>query len=295
MLRRDFVAVGLGATLAGLTARLGEIWPAAGSEQAELEAIERRVGGRLGVAVLDTASGRRLQSREHERFPMCSTFKWLLVAHVLSRVDASREDLTRLVAYGDRDLLDYAPVTRARVGDGGMPIADLCDAVIRRSDNTAANLLLATVGGPPGLTAYLRSIGDEVTRLDRTEPELNSAVPGDLRDTTTPSAMLSDMQSVLLGDRLTATSRERLVGWLVGSTTGGAKLRAGLPPGWRVGDKTGMGANGATNDVAIVWPVDRPPVLVAAYLTETAAALADRNAALAEVGRVTAAWIARPA
>jgi beta-lactamase class A len=107
--------------------------------------------------------------------------------------------------------------------------------------------------------------------------------------------MLSDMQSVLLGDRLTATSRERLVGWLVGSTTGGAKLRAGLPPGWRVGDKTGMGANGATNDVAIVWPVDRPPVLVAAYLTETAAALADRNAALAEVGRVTAAWIARPA
>ena len=259
---------------------------------ADLEDIERRLRGRLGVAALDVASGRRLSWREHERFPMCSTFKWMLAAQVLSRVDASQEQLTRRIPYGERDLLDYAPITKARVGEGAMPVEDLCDAIVRHSDNTAANLLLATVGGPAGLTAYCRTIGDTVTRLDRMEPDLNSAVPGDPRDTTTPAAMTSNLSSVLLGDLLSAASRERLVGWLVGNTTGDAKLRAGLPDTWRVGDKTGMGANGATNDVAIAWPRADRPVLIASYLTGTDAPVGDRNAALADVARVVATWVA---
>jgi beta-lactamase class A len=258
----------------------------------ELEAIERRLSGRLGVSVIDTATGRRLAWRDAERFPMCSTFKWLLAAHVLSRVDAGAEQLARRIEYGERDLLDYAPITKSRVAEGSMSVADLSEAIVRHSDNTAANQLLFTAGGPTGLTAYLRTIGDPSSRLDRLEPDLNSAEPGDPRDTTTPSAMLSNLQAVLLGDRLSGSSRDRLTAWLVGNTTGDTKLRAGLPKAWRVGDKTGMGANGATNDVAIVWPSGRvQPTLVAAYLTETVAPVADRNAALADVARVVRGWL----
>jgi beta-lactamase class A len=255
--------------------------------------VERRVGGRLGVVALDVHRDRRLAHRADERFPMCSTFKWLLAAQVLSRVERGEEQLDRPVPFGPRDLLDYAPVTRERVGEGAMSVSALCAAAVEYSDNTAANLLLATVGGPGGLTAYVRSLGDGVTRLDRSEPELNSATPGDPRDTTSPDGMATDLRRVLLGDALSAASRRRLVDWLAGNTTGGAKLRAGLPAGWRVGDKTGMGANGSTNDVAIAWPAPERPVLIAAFLTESAAPASERDGALAEVGRLVADWVAQ--
>lgn len=296
MKRRDLVIAGAGA-LAILTVKRRPRISAATErtpQEEELAAIERRVGGRLGVAALDVGTGRRLGYRADERFPMCSTFKWLLVARVLSRVDASEEKLSRILPYGPDDLLEYAPVTRAHVGEGGMSLAALCAAAIERSDNTAANLLLATVGGPSGLTSYLRTIGDSVTRLDRVEPALNGAVPGDPRDTTTPAAMLGDLRSLLVEGRLAADSRDRLLGWLAGNTTGDGKLRAGLPAGWRVGDKTGMGEHGATNDVAIAWPDGRAPVLIAAYLTETDATLGARNGALASVGTLVGEWIDTP-
>jgi beta-lactamase class A len=166
-------------------------------------------------------------------------------------------------------------------------------AAIQYSDNTAANLLLRAVGGPASFTAYLRQLGDQSTRLDRFEPDLNSAIRGDVRDTTTPNAMLTNMRVLLLGDYLSRTARDQLLAWLIGNTTGAEKLRAGLPKRWRVGDKTGMGANGATNDVAIVWPVERGPVLIAAYLADTNAGVADRNDALAQVGRGVARWLER--
>lgn len=256
----------------------------------ELDAIEARVGGRLGVSVLDTASGRRLAHREHERFPMCSTFKWLLAAQVLSRVDAGHEQFDRIVRYTPNDLLEYAPITRAHVQDGSMSVQALAEAAVEYSDNTAANLLLASAGGPNGLTAWLHQIGDPSTRLDRNEPALNTSAPGDPRDTTTPAAMVADLQTLLLGTRLAASSRDLLTDWLVRNTTGAARLRAGLPPDWRVGDKTGTGARGSTNDVAIVWPPHRAPILIAAYLTGTAARIERRQGALEAVGRVVAQW-----
>lgn len=258
-----------------------------GSERAfaAAAAIEASVGGRLGVAALNTGTSERLTHRAEERFPMCSTFKWLLAAQVLSRVDAGQEALDRALRYGPADLLEYSPVTRKNVESGGLTIAELSAAAVQISDNTAANLLLATVDGPAGFTAFLRTLGDPTTRLDRTEPELNEAAPGDPRDTTTPAAMVEDLRTVLLGEALATASRERLIDWLVASTTGKTRLRAGLPGDWRVGDKTGTCDRGFANDVAIAWPPGREPILIAAYLAGAEASFEDCSAALAEVGR----------
>lgn len=288
MKRRDAIA----ALMAGLAApgvlrsyRRDSVFAAP-----DFAAIERRTLGRLGVAALDTASHRRLMYRGDERFPLCSTFKWLLAAQVLARVDAAEDGLARVVPYSDADLLEYAPVTRTHVKSGGMTVADLAAAAVEESDNTAGNLLLRRVGGPLSFTSFLRRIGDGVSRLDRIEPALNDADPADVRDTTTPNAMIGNMQQLLFGARLSASSRERLLAWLVASKTGADRLRAGMPANWPIGDKTGTGAHGATNDVAILWPPDRQPILVAAYIRDSPAALVTRIAALADVGRTIAAW-----
>lgn len=260
---------------------------------ARIAAIEARLGGRLGVAAVDTRDGNRIEHRASERFPMCSTFKFLLVAAVLSRVDAGHEKLDRLIHYSQSDLLEYAPITKAHLQEGGMTVSALCAAAIEYSDNTAANLLLADVGGPSALTSYVRLLGDSVTRFDRYEPSLNTAIPGDVRDTTSPSSMLHDMHQLLIESRaLSAPSRDHLAAWLIASTTGAARLRAGLPSSWRIGDKTGSGDNGSANDIAICWPSNRAPILIASYFTDSRASDADRSAALAEVGRIAAAAFA---
>jgi beta-lactamase class A len=258
------------------------------SAQEALSALERRHGGRLGVSILEAHSGRRASHREDERFPMCSTFKLLAAAQVLARVDRGEEQLERRIAFGETDLVAYSPVTGKRVGAAGMTVAELCLAAVSRSDNTAGNLLLASLGGPAGLTAFARSLGDSATRLDRIETDLNEARPGDPRDTTTPRAMLENMRLLLLGDVLSPASRARLAEWLVATTTGGGRLRAGLPAGWRVGDKTGTSSNGATNDIAIAWPPGRGPLLVTAYYAESEIEQEQRNAVLAAVGRIAA-------
>lgn len=255
---------------------------------ARLAALERQHGGRLGVSILDTGDGQRAAHRGGERFLMCSTFKLLAVAAVLARVDRGVERLDRRIVFGKEAVLAYAPVTSQRVGAPGMTVAELCQAAITLSDNTAANLLLASLGGPAAVTAYVRSLGDDVTRLDRIEPELNVGRPGDLRDTTTPSAMLADLHTLLLGEVLSATSREQLTTWLCATSTGTEQLRAGMPAGWRVGDKTGSGANRETNDIAIIWPQKRKPLLVTAYYAGSTADTGERHAVLAEVGRIAA-------
>jgi beta-lactamase class A len=251
--------------------------------------LERRNGGRLGVAALDTASGRRSGWRSDERFPLCSTFKFLAAALVLARVDRGLERLDRRIIYSDKDLVTYSPVTKDHVGLGGLSAAEVCEAAVTLSDNTAGNLMLASFGGPPALTAYARTLGDALTRLDRIETELNEAAPGDPRDTTTPAAMLGDMQRLLVGDALSAGSREQLIGWLLASKTGGKRLRAGLPPDWRVGDKTGGGGNGTANDIAVAWPPGRAPILVVVYFTGSTISDDARSAVIAEAGRIAVA------
>jgi beta-lactamase class A len=253
--------------------------------QARLRELERRVGGRLGIAAIDTARGRGVRYRADERFPMCSTFKLPLAGAVLRRVDAGREDLGRLVRYDESALLEHAPVAAQRVTQG-MTIEELCAASVMQSDNTAANLLLESLGGPSALTAFFRSLGDQHSRLDRNEPSLNTAIEGDERDSTTPSAMLGTMRVLLLESELTAASKARLIEWLVATTTGRERLRAGLPRDYRVGDKTGTGEHGATNDLAIAWPPGRAPLLIAAYSVGSTASLAERSAALAQAARI---------
>ena len=288
--RRTLVAAMAGAFMPPLLSRRVQ----GSSLGPDFPQIEHKVAGRLGVAVLDTESGRSLAWRADELFPMCSTFKWLLAAQVLARIDAGDEQGDRVLAYSDRDILDYSPITRANLEKGGMPVLDLAAAAVSQSDNTAANLLLDSVGGPASLTDYLRNLGDPVTRLDRREPELNAGSPGDPRDTSTPFALIENMRHLLLGDGLSEGSRGKLLDWLVASVTGREKLRAGLFAAWRVGDKTGMGGYGSTNDVAIVWPSGRRPVLIAAYLTETSAGVPSRNNALADVGREVTFWVTEP-
>ncbi len=253
-----------------------------------LTAIERRVGGRLGVCALDVGTGRQLGHREDERFAMCSTFKWLLGAAVLASADRGQLSLGERVAYGPGELLEYAPVTREHVDEGAMTIEALAEAAVIVSDNTAANLLLARTGGPPAFTRFCRALGDRVTRLDRDEPSLNENVSGDPRDTTTPRAMVALMRQILCGDALSRGRREQLLGWLQQSETGKHRLRAGLPGNWTVGDKTGSGSNGAVNDVAIATPPDRSPILIAVYLSEGKTDLHELQAAHVDVARLVA-------
>ncbi|SOB86640.1 beta-lactamase class A [Sphingomonas guangdongensis] len=257
---------------------------------ATLADIDRRAPGRLGVAVLDFATGQRFALRGGERFPMCSTFKFPLSAAVLHAADRGRLPLDRAVAVRRGDIIANSPVTARRVG-GSMRVAALCHATMTTSDNAAANLLLPLIGGADGFNAFLRAAGDRVTRLDRIEPHLNEGTPGDPRDTTTPAAMLATMRATLFGSVLSAASRQRLIGWLVANTTGGRRLRAGLPAGWRVGDKTGTGETSA-NDIGVLWPrPGRAPILVASYLTEARGSQVRRYAVHAEVARAIAAAV----
>jgi len=253
-----------------------------------LAEIEAREGGKLGVFVRDTGGGATIDRRADERFPMCSTFKLLTAAAALKRVDDGAERLDRTIAYGPNDLLEYAPIVKAHVAEGGMTVADLCAAAIDWSDNTAGNLILQSIGGPAGFTQFARSLGDELTRLDRNEPTLNESLPGDPRDTTSPRAMATNMQKVLLGDALSDASRHQLQTWLIGDKVGDKRLRAGLPPSWRIGDKTGTGDRGSTNAVAIIWPPGRAPLIATVYYTESSASVDARNAIHKAIGALIA-------
>lgn len=286
--RRGFM---LGILLAGH----GMAWPAFANAKTQsiawasaMERIENKIKGRLGVAMFDAGSGTRYGYRAGERFPMCSTFKLLAAAAVLKRVDAGLEKLERHVVFSREDLVEYSPVTGKRTGGEGMTMAEICEAAVTLSDNTAGNLMLASLGGPAAITAFARSLGDSVTRLDRIETALNEATPGDPRDTTSPAAMAGNIRKLVLGDVLKPASKAQLKAWLLGNKTGGTRLRAGLPAGWRIGDKTGTGEHGSTNDAGVIWPAKGAPIVVAAYLTETVAPMEKRNAALAAVGKIVA-------
>ncbi|EPC02648.1 hypothetical protein L861_09905 [Litchfieldella anticariensis FP35 = DSM 16096] len=292
--RRKFAAL-VGSMLASsVIAKPGIVFAADATKDElsrKLTEIEERLRARMGIAILDTETQRQWTQRADERFPMCSTFKLLASAAVLTRVDAGQEDLNRRIRFEASDVVTYSPVTEHRVGGEGMTLAELCEAALTMSDNTAGNILLESLGGPSGVTEFARSLGDSMTRLDRWETELNEAIPGDPRDTTTPAAMTANLRSLILGDRLSQTSRDQLTTWLVSNKTGDARLRAGLPTNWRIGDKTGGGEYGTTNDVAVIWPPSRKPLIVSVYITETEASFDDRNAAIADVGRAVNAML----
>ncbi len=266
--------------------------PAAIANAADFAALEKASGGRLGVTVLDTGSGRRIAGhRQDERFPMCSTFKSMLVAHVLSLADAGRVSLDTRVPIAEKDLLSYAPVARRHVGKD-LSVRDLCRGTLTTSDNTAANLLLGVNGGPPALTAFLRAQGDAVTRNDRYEPEMNRFAKGDPRDTTSPAAMAASLARFAVGNGLSAASRLQFADWLIDNQTGDACLRAGLGKRWRVGDKTGSNGEDTRNDIAVLWPrAGGAPWVVTAYLQGASVDDDQRAAVLARVGALADAMI----
>ena len=274
--RRSLAAAAIGAALSA---------PARAAPGA-LAALEASSGARLGVAALDTGSRRRIAHRAGERFPMLSTHKFLTAASILAQVDAHRVALGERIPYGPADLLDYAPVARRNVGAGFMTIEALCEAALQWSDNTAANLLLARIGGPPGWTRYARSIGDNISRLDRTEPALNTAIPGDPRDTTTPDAMLADVGHVLEGTALSEASRSRLRDWMLGGRVTGTLLRAGVPAGWRVADKSGSGERGSRNDIGMILPPGAAPILACIFTMHSPGPPETRDAVIAEATRI---------
>lgn len=257
--------------------------------ETRLADLERKHQGRICVSILDLASGRRIDHRANERILMCSTFKALAAAFVLARVDKGKEKLDRRIRFSGKDLVSWSPATQTRVGAPGMTVAELCDAAVTLSDNTAANLLLASFGGPPALTAFFRTLGDDVSRLDRIETALNEHDgPDDVRDTTTAAAMLEDLRRLLFTDVLSGPSRSQLAAWLIANKTGDARLRAGVPGNWLVGDKTGTNGDksGNANDVAVMWPPDRPPIIVTAFCEIPSIPAGQRNAVIAEIGRI---------
>lgn len=247
--------------------------------------VERQLGARLGMQALDTESGQTWSYHADQRFPMCSTFKVIASAAFLAKVDRGEDSLSRKVFIDESDLVSYSPMTETRIGDAGMSMAEICEAALTLSDNTAGNTILESIGGPSGVTQFARDIGDKMFRLDRWETELNEAAVGDSRDTTSPAAMTATLQKILFGNVLSQTSKNQLQSWLMDNKTGDAKLRAGLPSAWTVGDKTGGGNNGTMADVAFVQAPNRKPLIVSVYMTETTASFDNRNAGIADIAR----------
>ncbi|SBV35515.1 Beta-lactamase L2 [uncultured Stenotrophomonas sp.] len=292
--RRQFLTFGGSVLVATATlpalARASAPSPAAA---ANFAALEKHSGGRLGVCLWHPASGARFGHRMEERFPMCSTFKFPLVAAVLHRAGHGGLSLDQRVPVRQADILHHSPVSGRHVGKD-MSVRDLCRATLTVSDNAAANLLLPLVGAPAGLTAFLRGQGDAVTVAARREPELNSFAPGDPRDTTSPAAMAGNLQRFVLGDALGEIPRRQLADWLIDNETGDERLRAGLPQGWRVGDKTGSGyeRDGISNDIAVLWPPGAgTPWLLAAYLQGATQDASGRNGILRRAAELAAAHL----
>jgi beta-lactamase class A len=246
---------------------------------------ERDSGGHIGVYAKNLRTSAEVSWRARERFVMCSSFKASLAACALASVDRGRARMDELIAYGPADLMEWAPAAKQNLEKGAMSVADMCEAAVELSDNTCANALLARFGGPTALTAFWRSIGDTVSRLDHNEPELNRTPLGRPEDTTTPAAMAGNLRRLILGKALSPSSRERLTGWMLGCKTGDNRLRAGLPKDWRVGDKTGNNGKDASGDIAVTWSTRGEPVVICAYTRGGEPTPRQIDDVFAEIGR----------
>lgn len=245
--------------------------------------LETQFDARVGVYAVDTGSGDECAYRADERFGFASTYKALAAAALLRDLPAG--GLDRRVTFTASDLVTYSPVTEKYVATG-MTVGEVADAAIRYSDNTAGNLLLRALGGPNGLDAALRKIGDSTTDSERFEPNLNQITPGDHRDTSTPRTLAADLRKYAVGTALSAEARKQLTNWLVGNTTGATLIRASVPSGWRVGDKTGAGDHATRNDIAVVWPTGRAPIVLAILSDRTAAEAKYDDALVAAAAKI---------
>jgi beta-lactamase class A len=263
----------------------------AGANAAALDskfiALEKDLKGRLGVSAIDTATGKLIEYRAGERFAMCSTFKMMAAAAILSRSVKEPQLLAKRVKFTKADLVSHSPVAEKHLDDG-MTFEEMCAAVMVYSDNCAANLILKELDGPAGLTRFARGIGDKAFRLDRWETELNTAIHGDPRDTTTPAAMMRSLQSLVLGEVLPVAQRTMLKDWMIACTTGLTAIRAGVPADWKVGDKTGAGGFGSRNDIAVLWPANRAPIVLAIYTVQNRKDSTSRNDIVAAAARIVA-------
>jgi len=256
----------------------------AGRLESAIRAEEAQLSAQIGAAVLDTKSNAVWGYRGDERFPLDSTHKAFVCAALLAKADRGEASLQKRVVIIATDLVAHSPITEKRIAPDAMSLSELCAAAITVSDNTAANAVLSAIGGPPAVTDFFRSLGDEVSRLDRNEPDLNESAPGDPRDTTTPAAAVADLDKLLLGNTLNPAAREQLKQWMIDDAVAGPLLRAAAPSNWRIADKTGAGEHGSRGIVAVLWPPDRAPIVAAIYIRDTAASLDARNAAIARIG-----------
>ncbi|MEU7484318.1 class A beta-lactamase [Streptomyces sp. NPDC042319] len=300
--RRTVLALGAGTALAAALPASGTAYagaPRAGRADGitrQLQALEEQYAARLGVFARNMATGRTVRYRADERFPMCSVFKGLAAGAVLRDLDHDGEFLARRIHYtrSEVEKAGHTPVTgKPENLAGGMTVGELCAATVGESDNAAANLLLRELGGPTAITRFCRSVGDGVTRLDRWEPELNSAEPWRRTDITSPRAVGTTYARLLLGRALTRPDRERLTGWLVANTTNTERFRAGLPADWVLADKTGGGSDyGVANDVGVVWPPHGAPLALSVLSTTYDPAGPAKNPMVAKVAELVAARIA---
>ncbi|MFF4878716.1 class A beta-lactamase [Micromonospora sp. NPDC000668] len=264
--------------------------PSAPAAKPDFALLEAEFDARLGVYAIDTGTGRTVEHRADERFAYASTFKALAAAAVLDAT--STAELNQVVRYTRADLVTHSPITERHAGKG-MTLRELGDAAVRYSDNTAANLLLKRLGGPAGFERALRDLGDRVTDPERFETDLNEATPGDQRDTSTPRALATDLRAYVLGDALSAEDRTVLTTWLKGNTTGDKLIRAGVPAAWQVGDKTGSGGYGTRNDIAVVWPPDSAPIVLAILSTRDEKDAEYDDKLIAQAAKVTVETLRR--
>jgi beta-lactamase class A len=260
------------------------------SAKTQLEKIERGFHGRIGVFALDTSSGKQWGYRASERFAFCSTFKMVAVGAILAKSERVPDLLQKRIKYDRSNLVAHCPITEKHLSDG-MTVVELSAAALQYSDNLAGNLLLRELGGPAALTKFARSLGDTQFRLDRWETALNTAIPGDLRDTSTPQAMARTFQLLVLGNALTPPNRKQLITWMIGNTTGAERIHAGIPANWKIGDKTGTGDYGAANDIAIVWPPNHKPIIIAIYTTQSKKDAAARSDVIAAATKDVVGWL----
>ncbi|MFF8491278.1 Exo family class A beta-lactamase [Streptomyces albidoflavus] len=299
--RRTLLTATAGAALAAATLVPGTAYASSGGRghgsgsvsdaERRLAGLERTSGARLGVYAYDTGSGRTVAYRADELFPMCSVFKTLSSAAVLRDLDRNGEFLSRRIFYTQDDVeqADGAPETgKPENLANGMTVEELCEVSVTASDNCAANLMLRELGGPAAVTRFVRSLGDRVTRLDRWEPELNSAEPGRVTDTTSPRAITRTYGRLVLGDALDPRDRRLLTSWLLANTTSGDRFRAGLPDDWTLGDKTGAGRYGTNNDAGVTWPPGRAPIVLTVLTAKTEQDAARDDGLVADAARVLA-------